>query len=125
MLKRFKAQGLLKVRGKQRTDSTLIVAAVRMLSRLEQVEETLRYSLNILAEQAPAWLKAQVSAEWFDHYSDRFENQRLPTDKQERAPLARASGADGYRLLTAGYDTAAPAGLREAEAVQVLQMMWI
>jgi transposase len=76
MLKRFKARGLLKGRGKQRTDSTHIVAAVRMLNRLEQVGETLRYTLNVLAELVPVWLKSQVPVEWFDRYSSRFENQR-------------------------------------------------
>ena len=42
MLERFKAQGLLKARGKQRTDSTHVLAAIRTLNRLECVGETLR-----------------------------------------------------------------------------------
>jgi transposase len=125
MLERFKTQGLIKVRGKQRTDSTHILAAVRMLNRLEQVGETLRYTLNVLAELAELWLKAQVPAEWFDRYSNRFENQRLPTDKQERDALIRTIGADGYRLLTAVYEASAPLGLREVEAVQLLRTMWL
>ena len=108
MLTQFKAQGLIKVRGKQRTDSTHILAAVRMLNRLEQVGETLRYALNVLAEQVPVWLKAQVPVEWFDRYGVRFEKYRLPTDKQEREALAKTIGADGYRLLTAIYDDTAP-----------------
>jgi transposase len=66
MLVQFKAKGLIKVRGKQRTDSTHILASVRMLNRLEQLGETLRYTLNVLAEQVPAWLKAQVPVDWFE-----------------------------------------------------------
>lgn len=125
MLTRFKALDLLKTRGKQRTDSTHILAAVRDLNRLEQVGETLRYALNVLAELAPVWLKAQVPAEWFDRYSNRFENHRLPKEKQEREELAKTIGADGYKLLEAVYDAAAPAGLYEVEAVQILRMTWI
>jgi transposase len=125
MLTRFKGQGLLKVRGKQRTDSTHILAAVRMLNRLEQVGETLRYTLNVLAEQVPLWLKAQVPVEWFDRYGTRLEKQRLPTDKQEQETMAQTIGADGYRLLTAVYDVAAPRHLRELTAVQILRTVWV
>jgi transposase len=37
MLERFKAHGLLKARGKQRIDSTHVLAAIRTLNRLESV----------------------------------------------------------------------------------------
>ena len=47
------AAGLVKVRGKQRTDSTHVVAAIRYLNRLELVGETLRATLNELAVLAP------------------------------------------------------------------------
>ena len=42
LLEQFRAQGLLKARGKQRTDSTHVLGAVRLLNRLELVGETLR-----------------------------------------------------------------------------------
>src|SRR5215207_8332051 len=47
------ALGLVKARGKQRTDSTHVVAAVRYLNRLELVGETVRAALNDLAVYAP------------------------------------------------------------------------
>ena len=125
MLTRFKALDLLKVRGKQRTDSTHILAAVRMLNRLEQAGETLRYALNILAEQVPLWLKAQVPVEWFDRYGTHFEKQRLPTEKQEQEALAKTIGTDGYQLLTMVYDDAAPSHVRELAAVQILRTVWL
>jgi transposase len=53
LLARFRERGLLKARGKQRTDSTHVQAAVRNLNRLECVGETLRYALNALAGIAP------------------------------------------------------------------------
>src|SRR3954463_1573155 len=49
--------GLLKARGRQRTDSTHVLAAVRTLNRLELVAETLRAALNGIAVVAPDWLR--------------------------------------------------------------------
>ncbi len=48
MLQRFQEKGLLKARGKQRTDSTHILAKVQELTRLENLIETLRHALNTL-----------------------------------------------------------------------------
>jgi transposase len=56
--------GLLKKRGRQRTDSTPVLAAVRVLNRLERVGETLRATLNALAVVVPEWVQAWVPAEW-------------------------------------------------------------
>ena len=39
-------------RGKQRTDSTHVLAAIRTLNRLTCVGETMRYALNALAAVA-------------------------------------------------------------------------
>jgi transposase len=47
---------LVKARGRQRTDSTHILAAVRALNRLEVVGETMRHALNTLAVVAPEWI---------------------------------------------------------------------
>ena len=46
-------QGLLKARGQQRTDPTSVLAAIRVLNRLELVSETLRAALNEIAAVAP------------------------------------------------------------------------
>src|SRR5512135_2297583 len=53
LLKRLHERGLIKQRGRQRTDSTHVLAAVRTLNRLERVGETLRAALNQLAVLAP------------------------------------------------------------------------
>ena len=60
LLERCKAVGLVKARGKQRTDSTHVLAAVRALNRVECVGETLRHALDVLAVVAPEWLRAQA-----------------------------------------------------------------
>jgi transposase len=66
LLERFRARGLLKERGKQRSDSTHIQAAARNLNRLECVGETMRHTLNSLADLAPQWVQARVPQEWYD-----------------------------------------------------------
>ena len=62
MLERFKARGLVKARGKQRTDSTHVLGAVHDLHLLELVAETLRATLDDLAAVAPDWLRAIAPA---------------------------------------------------------------
>ena len=56
----LKTHGFVKARGRQRTDSTHVLAAVRTLNRLELVGETVLFALNRLTVVAPDWLRAQV-----------------------------------------------------------------
>ena len=125
MLERFKEKGLLKARGRQRTDSTHVLAAIRQLNRLECVGETLRAALNALATVVPDWLQAQVTSDWFDRYGSRFEQYRLPREKAERQQLAVVIGADGHQLLSAVYGDSAPPWLREIPAVEILRQVWV
>jgi len=125
LLARFREQGLLKARGRQRTDSTYVLAAIRVLNRLECVGETLRHALNALATAAPAGLRAWVPAVWFARYGHPFADYRLPPGRAERYALAEGMGADGLRLLAAVYDRHAPAWLREVPAVQTLRRVWV
>jgi transposase len=126
-LDQCKARGWLKARGRQRTDSTQVLAAVRALNRLECVGETLRHTLNVLAEVAPAWLQAyvgQAHPEWVERYSRRIEEYRLPTGRAARLAYAEVVGADGWDLLSALEAPPAPAWLRELPAVQTLRQVW-
>jgi transposase len=125
MLDRFTDRGLLKSRGNQRTDSTHIVAAVRALNRLEIVGETLHAALNALAQVAPVWLRAHVTAEWFLRYGKAFSDYQQPQGKGERQALAETIGRDGRHLLTQIYCDAAPASLREVAAVETLRQVWV
>jgi transposase len=125
LLDRCKAAGLLKPRGRQRTDATNVLAAVRALNRREGVGETLRHALKTLAVVAPDWLRAQVGPDWYERYGRRIENTRLPEAQAERDALAATIGADGVRLLTALYGSTAPGWLREVPAVRTLRQMWL
>ncbi len=125
MLERFKAQGLLKARGKQRTDSTHVLAAIRTLNRLESVGETLRTALNAVATLAPEWLREHTAPEWFDRYSARIEESRLPKGQEAREQYAELIGADGSHLLSAIYEPSAPGQLQDLPAVEILRRTWV
>ena len=60
LLRHCQAQGLLRPRGRQRTDATQVLAAVRSLNRVEIVAETLRAVLKAIAAFEPEWLKHPV-----------------------------------------------------------------
>jgi transposase len=119
-----KQRGWLKEGGKQRTDATHVLARVRSLSNLECVGETLRAALDDLASLAPDWLVQQISPDWFERYSHRVENYRLPKAEAQRKALAEQIGADGLQLLAAVNHADAPAGGNALESVQVLRQVW-
>ncbi|MDQ6694228.1 MAG: IS1182 family transposase, partial [Chloroflexota bacterium] len=125
MLAQFKQRGWIKERGSQRTDSTHVLAAVRVLNRLEMVGETLRAALNALTVAAPDWLQEQVEPEWFEVYGRQVEEYRLPKGQQARYKYAATVGADGSRLLNALYSHQAPGWLRDIPLVQVLRRVWV
>src|SRR4051812_38234857 len=125
MLETCKARGLVKARTRQRTDSTHVLAAIRTLNRLELVGETLRAALNSLATVAPQWLRSWVPPAWFDRYAARVEESRLPKGEEARYAHGEAIGVDGFRLLNAVYGEAAPRGLGELPAVEVLRRVWL
>ena len=101
MLTHFKARGLLKARGKQRTDSSHVLAHIRQLNRAELVGESLRAALNELASVVPDWLAELVEPAWYERYSQRVEDYRLPSSKAGRADYLRTVGEDGFSLLDA------------------------
>src|ERR671927_1793785 len=73
LLEACRARGLLKARGRQRTDSTRVLASIRALNRLELVGETLRAALNELATVAPDWLRRVAPQDWYGRYAHRVE----------------------------------------------------
>jgi transposase len=124
MLKRLRDRGLVKARGQQRTDSTHVLAAIRVLNRLELVGESLRAALNQLATIAPEWTRGVARPEWFERYSHRIEDSRLPKERADREAYARFVGGDGFALLEALDADEAAAPLRALPAVQALRVAW-
>jgi transposase len=124
LLECCRALGLVKARGQQRTDSTHIVAAVRLMNRLELVSETLRAALNDLAVQAPDWVRAVARADWYERYQRRCEQGRLPKGKEARESYAHTVGEDGFYLLERLADSPTPAPLRNLPSVKTLAAVW-
>ncbi len=125
MLKHFQQLGLLKARGRQRTDSTHVLAAVRALNRYECIGETLRHCLNVLATVAPTWLRHHLQPQWVERYAKRFDDYLLPKGMQARMQRVEQIGADGRTLLTALYAENAPTWLRQLPAVETLRIVWL
>lgn len=120
-----KQRGWLKAGGKQRTDSTYIVAAVRKLNRVELVGETLFHVLDLLAQVDPVWLRAQAKVDWFERYSQRLSSFRLPKSDQEQIALAEVIGQDGVHLLRQIYRPTTPDYVRKLPAVETLRRIWV
>ena len=124
LLQRLQEQGLVKARGRQRTDSTHVLAAVRTLNRLERVGETMRAALNELAAVAPEWLQTVAPAAWYERYGRPVENYRLPKTEAGRQNLAATIGADGQQLLSSIDAATEQTELAQLPAVQVLRQVW-
>ncbi len=124
MLETAREDGLLKARGRQRTDSTHVLAAIRTLNRLELVGETLRAALNAIAAVAPEWLRGVAPADWHERYDRRVEDARLPEAAAKRDAYALQVGADGCALLDALDRPDTPAALPTLPAAAVLRRVW-
>jgi transposase len=125
LLQHLQERGLLQARGKQRTDSTQIRAAVRTINRRELVIETMRLALNRLAANHPEWLWPRIRPGWHERYALRAENSQLPKEESKRQELASQVGADGFALLAIVFAAATPPEVRGEPAVEVLRQVWI
>ena len=116
--------GLVKAKGRQRTDSTHVPASVRQLGRLELVGETLRAALNEIASFEPDWLRGVAPKDWYERHGRRVEDRRLPKTALEREAHAQTVGEDGFALLGWLEMTESPAGLAQLPQVSVLRTAW-
>jgi transposase len=119
-------KGLLAAGGKQRTDSTHVISAVRDLNRLELAGECVRAALEAISAAAPDWVTRVLEVpRWAERYRARVDSWRLPASEIKRKELASAYGADGYALVEAVYAPFSPAWLRKLPAVQALRVMLV
>jgi transposase len=125
LLERLAGLGLVKAGGRQRTDSTHVLGAIRELNRLELAGETLRAALEALAVAVPDWLAGAIDESWQQVYGARIDDLHLPESQASRQALMVRYGADGYYLLEQVHGPGAPAWLRELPAVQALRRIWI
>lgn len=122
MLELFRERKLLKAKGKQRTDSTHVLAAIRVMNRLEMVVETMRAALNQLATVVPEWLAEVSPSEWFERYSLRAEQSRLPSTAKAREAFVAQIGDDGFQLIK--LVTEQQSALSKLEKIETLRKVW-
>lgn len=126
MLTALTGKGLIGAGGKQRTDSTHVISAVRDLNRLELAGESVRACLEALSVAAPDWLATVIDvAEWAHRYGPRIDSWRLPASQTKKDRLAQVYGTDAVALLRAVFAPEAPVWLAEISAVQTLRVMLV
>jgi transposase len=110
LLTRLKEKGLVGAGGKQRTDSTGVISAVRDLNRLELAGESVRALVEALSSAAPHWLAQVIDVPGRSRrYGRRIDSWKLPTSATKRETLALDYARDGFALLEAVYRSARPA----------------
>src|SRR5258707_3613614 len=120
LLTRLAASGLVRAGGKQRTDSTHVIAAVAALNRLELAGESVRAALEALTAAHPGWVAQRICVPDFTRrYGTPMTSWRPPVSQARRDELAIAYARDAYALLAAAYDSSSPAWLRQIPAVVV------
>ena len=98
LLGKLTAGGLVKAGGKQRTDSTDVVAAVAALNRLELAGESVRAALEALAAAHPDWVAQRICVPGFARrYGTPMTSWRPPVSQAARDELAIPAPATGTR----------------------------
>lgn len=124
VLERLSQAGLLRAGGRQRTDSTHVLASVRSLNRMEFVGETLRAALEALAAAAPEWLAPLIDASWAERYGAKVDSYRFPKGDNVRQEWAEQVGRDGFAILEAVDRSTDLPWLREVPAMEILRQAW-
>jgi transposase len=126
LLERLSADGLVKAGGKQRTDSTHVVAAVAELNQLDLAGESVRAAVEALAAAHPGWVAGALHvSEWTRKYGAPVPGWHFPASKKKQDEIAVAYARDGYALLRAVYEKASPAWLAELPAVETLRKVLV
>lgn len=121
VLEWVRSVGFVKKHGKQRTDSTHIIACVERVSRLELAWETLRTALRAIKKSAPRWYGEVIPAAFHQAYAERQSDWRL--NKEEVKAKMKEAGGDGFWLLDRLDESAREEVLGLAE-VETLREVW-
>lgn len=116
VLEKVRALGFVRKRGKARTDSTAVLGAVRALSLLETVTETLRVAVRAIERAEFDWAEGQLPASFRERYARTRPDYRLSREEREAALLE--AGRDGLWLLE--RTQAGPGELRGLEELRLL-----
>ncbi|HYN63531.1 MAG TPA: transposase [Candidatus Limnocylindrales bacterium] len=122
LLGQLRELGLLKRRGRQRTDSLAVLARIHLLTRVELVAETLRLAITALLQADQSWARATLPPAWEEWYGQRCVAERLSA--AERTRLQTETGRDGQWLLERLADPTTPAALASLPEVVTLRSVW-
>lgn len=120
LLMKLVALGLLKARGKMRTDSTHILAMVARLSQLELVGESLRVALVAASKVDATWVEETMPPAFQETYGQRRSEYGL-SKLQVRERLVQA-GQDGMWFL-GQVDQHGPLAIQQLAEVAVLRQV--
>lgn len=127
MIEKLKGAGLVRARGRARTDATHVLGAVRTLNRIELIGETLRCALEEIAELYPALLAGLLDAGWAERYGRRVELARLlgrGSSKTSADKLAAQIAGDGAGLLAAIDADRTAQWLNKLPPVALVREVW-
>lgn len=113
--------GFAKRHGKQRSDSSHIVACIERLSRLELAWETLRVASRAIQATAPSWYGQTIPLVFHEAYAERQSDWRL--SKKEVGVEMEKAGGDGFWLLDR-LDESAPRQVLDLTEVHTLRIVW-
>jgi hypothetical protein len=98
LLERLVSAGLVTAGGKQRTDSTHVIAAVAALNRLELAGESVRAAVEALAAAHPAWLAQRIyGSDWARRYGTPMTAWRPRHRRRNRTSWPSLTPATGTR----------------------------
>jgi transposase len=126
LLAHAKEQGWLKARGRGRTDSTHVLAAIET----RRPAGMCRRSLAPGAEccfRPPLLSGSRRMCLWNAMSAMRrgFQDYRLPSGRQERQDLAEMIGQDGRHLFALLDETPELSWVRNVPAVETLRRVWV
>lgn len=117
---RLQHLGLIKLRGKTRTDATHVLGLVEKLGRMELVTESVRVAVNAVKKEDLNWTEEHLPATFLESYADRQSEYGL-SDARVQAKLIR-TGEDGLWLLRI-IEQSAPAAVQHLAEVAVLRQV--
>ncbi|TKA04727.1 transposase [Actinacidiphila oryziradicis] len=125
MLAWLKEAGLVKAGGRQRTDSSHVIACVRRLNRIETVGESLRAALEEIIVISPGFVVPLLKEGWDQRYGRKVETSRLLGRSGASAQmLAEQIGTDGQELLDAIDADPTADWMNTLPKVTILRTVW-
>ena len=120
LLQKLVALGLVRQRGKQRTDSTHVLGLIAKLSRLELIWESLRLALRAMQQQDEAWVSRFIPEAFLEKHLSKRSDYNL--SEAQVAQQLHQAGADGWWLLQQlAHD---PVKWADVLGVVILQRVW-